>query len=263
MTIVSSLSTRVRSIANAVSALLRRVGLTPPIVLMITFFLGAFYGCSGDPHHTSLIDASGRSLGFNWKPRSYWHGQPYAFVVRENGQLQVYSERWQREHDAGPIIAQVGTNWFPDTYGLIGKAVQIRDHSMKITAYSLTALTPTETSEIRDKYAALLRKWPGPTRQSYTYHASLMARGDGLVWSIDPAWLLHDLLFLAAACLWIRAAFNLMQRWLQGHRVKARLRLGQCPACTYDLSALRATPATTCPECGTPIPPIDAKLPIG
>ncbi len=261
MTIANTISTRVRGIAKATSALLRRFGLTPPIVLVLTFVVGGFYGCSEDPHHTSLIDACGRSLGFHWKGHWYWHGQPYAYVVRENGQLRVYSGRWQREHDAGPIVALIQTNTYPDTYGLVGKVVHIRDYSLKVNAYS--ALTPNELSEIRDKYAALLRMWPGPTWQSYTYHASLMARGDGRVWSIDPAWLLHDLLFLAAACLWIRTALGMPRRRLQRRRAQRCLRRGQCPSCTYDLSALRATVAAQCPECGTPIPPIDAKLPMG
>jgi hypothetical protein len=145
-------------------------------------------------------------------------------------------------------------------YGLLAPAITKIDIRVFTEAFPGHTLTPTEIADIESQYAAVLEQTESRTLQEF---GKLIASGVNPTTSISVPWLVHDILIGALSiALVVHAARSCIAARIND-RFQRRLRRGHCPTCTYDITGLHATSATACPECGTPIPPVDAKLPIG
>lgn len=191
---------------------------------------------------------------------------PGAAVLDSNGVLTVVAiEDLEKlpSNTAPPIRCVLLMSPKTRTVGLVAPAFTRENFSLTIHSANPT-LSTMESSYARMQFAILLRsgKW-----SAYQHLAPHVALGDGTLWTPNYWYILHDLLFaLVLTALLLRYARSMILRHQERHRerrVLARIRAGLCPTCTYNLTALRATTATNCPECGTPIPSVDAKLPIG
>ncbi len=190
---------------------------------------------------------------------------PGATVLDSNGSLAVIAnEDIPAKSQVSDMRSFLLMHPRPRTVGFVAPAFARENYSLTIHNATGPPLSAAEVANIRAQYAALLAagKW-----NAYQHLAPHVALGDGTLWTPNYWYLLHDILFaLVLAALLLRSARSMILRHQERHRERralARIRRGLCPTCTYDLTALRATSAAACPECGTPIPPIDAKFPIG
>lgn len=189
--------------------------------------------------------------------------RPGGTVYRTPTQLIVVSDFERDQAPTGNSTSEIAVVFaFPRkrVYGLLAPVVTLINAPIQTSVFPGHTLTPSELVEVESQYATILQKFPVDYVQEW---GERLARGITATRHVSMPLLVHD---IGIAALALALATYVTRRGLQtraNSRAHRRLRRGQCPACTYDLSALRATPATTCPECGTPIPPIHAKLPIG
>lgn len=189
--------------------------------------------------------------------------RPGGTVYRTPNGLIVVSDYERDQAPTGNSIAGVGVVFaFPRKreYGLLAPVVMHINAPIQTSVFPGHTLTPSELIEVESQYAEILQKFPVDYVQEW---GNRFARGVTNIRHVSVPLLMHDIGIAALALALATHATRRVLRARAARVTQRRLHRGQCPTCTYDLSALRATPATTCPECGTPIPPIDAKLPIG
>lgn len=160
---------------------------------------------------------------------------PGAAVLDSNGTLTVVDlEDFENmpSSSAAPVRCFLLMSPRPRTVGLVAPAFTRENYSLTIHSATPT-LSKMEASYVRVQFAILLRsgKW-----NAYQHLAPHVALGDGILWTPNYWYLLHDVLFaLVLAALLTRPVRSMILRYRQRHREKralARIHRGLCPTCT-------------------------------